>query len=339
MARNPFSPYPTTKGPAKLLLYGDPGTQKTRRALTMPGPRYMVDLEKGADEYGDLAEPGDQYMACQSHAALVEALDYLDTLPAGRVGTLIVDPITVVWQALQAAHIERVSKQKKTPPEQVLIDQGAWARLNRVHNDVMTRLLNAPYHVVMIARGKELRDNNGTPTGYAYEGHKSVEFLAKTVVITRRDGDRVVKDRTGTWTEGQRGRLDLRDLLARSGSGGARLETPSEAAERDADTPPPSPQRPTSGGDEAAPASGGGQRWTADQARAFFGSLARLVPPIPREEYESRLAVWCEQTRGKRPSVMTAGERSALIVDLTTGEARVAYGEWAARQDAAQGAA
>jgi hypothetical protein len=102
------------------------------------------------------------------------------------------------------------------------------------------------------------------------------------------------------------------------------------------DTPPPSPT-PTSGA--AEPASGGGQptRWTADQSRAFFGSLARLVPPIPREEYDS-LAAWCAATRGKRPSEMTAGERSELVVDLTTGEARVAYGEWAARQSAGEAA-
>jgi hypothetical protein len=100
------------------------------------------------------------------------------------------------------------------------------------------------------------------------------------------------------------------------------------------DTPPPSPT-PTSGA--AEPVSGGGQRWTAEQGRAFFGSLARLVPPIPREEYDS-LAAWCAATRGKRPSEMTAGERSELVVDLTTGEARVAYGEWAARQSAGEAA-
>jgi hypothetical protein len=112
---------------------------------------------------------------------------------------------------------------------------------------------------------------------------------------------------------------------------GAR-QRPQPAQRRD--TPPPSPT-PTSGA--AEPVSGGGQRWTAEQGRAFFGSLARLVPPIPREEYDS-LAAWCAATRGKRPSEMTAGERSELVVDLTTGEARVAYGEWAARQSAGEAA-
>src|SRR5262245_37519866 len=106
MARNPFVPFPIGKGPVKLLLYGEPGTMKTRRALGFPAPRYMVDLEKGADEYGDLTEPGDQYLACQSHSALFEALDYLDSI-RGDVGTLIIDPITVVWQSLQAGHAER----------------------------------------------------------------------------------------------------------------------------------------------------------------------------------------------------------------------------------------
>jgi hypothetical protein len=96
--KSPFVPFPRTRGPVKLLLYGDPGTLKTRRALGFPGPRFMVDLEKGADEYGDLVSDGDQYLACQSAEALSSALDYLDGLPAGAVGTLIVDPITVVWE-------------------------------------------------------------------------------------------------------------------------------------------------------------------------------------------------------------------------------------------------
>jgi hypothetical protein len=115
-----------------------------------------------------------------------------------------------------------------------------------------------------------------------------------------------------------------------------KVEAPRPQPAQRRETPPPSPT-PTSGA--AEPASGGGQptRWTAEQGRAFFGSLARLVPPIPREEYDS-LAAWCAATRGKRPSEMTAGERSELVVDLTTGEARVAYGEWAARQSAGEAA-
>lgn len=318
--RNPFRPYPVERGPVKLLLLGDPGTEKTRRALGMPGPRFMVDLEKGADEYGALTQPGDQYLACQSHAALVEALDYLDTV-AAKVGTLIIDPITVVWQSLQAGHIEREARRKNIRPEQVLIDQGAWSRLNRVHNDITTRLLNAPYHVVMIARGKELREDDKV-VGYGYDGHKSLEFLAKTVVQTRRGGDLVVKDRSGTWTDGhnKRGRLDIRELLANAGTGGAPLESATEAAERDA-----SPDT------ELVP----GKGWTPKQQRAFHAQLAELhAADEPALNYNTELAPWCERegaTDPVRPSGMTERRRAQLLVWLSDRDHRVEVREWAAR--------
>lgn len=355
--KSPFQPYPTTRGPLKLLLYGDPGTLKTRRALALPGPRFMVDLEKGADEYGDLAAEGDQYLACQSAEALSEALDYLDTLRAGAVGTLIVDPITVVWSALQAAHAERMATKKKIAPEEAIFDQGVWSRLNRTHGDIVTRLLNAPYHVVMIARGKELRDSKGEAViGYSYEGHKSLEFLAKTVVQSRRAGDLVLKDRTGTWPEGHKAqRLDLRELLARSGTGGARLETSSDAARRDASTPQRSdtsssprsstpahrePSSPTSSGSTGGQSEGTQERWSEEERRSFFRDFTAAWPTPwgeddkgPRPPRYDHLAAWCEAHGHKRPSGMSPKKRGELIATIRDNPAkREAIAAWVLRQ-------
>jgi hypothetical protein len=343
MSRNPFAPYPTSRGAIKLLLYGEPGTLKTRRALTLPGPRYMVDLEKGADEYGDLAQPGDQYLACQSHSALADALDYLESLKPGAVGTLIVDPITVIWQSLQAGHAERASVRKKCAPEEVMFDQGVWSRLNRVHNDLVTRLLNAPFHVVMVCRGKELRDAKGEQiVGYSYEGHKSLEFLAKTVIQARRTGDLVVKDRTGTWSEGHRSpRLDLRELLARAGAGGTRLETASEAARRDAGSPAPPSSSATGRVAEAPPAEGSGtgdREWEADRV-AFLGAVNGQLGPTA-----SGWQAWCEEhtwtdpkggaTHGPgHPSRVGRAAREGLVRWLRGPGNREIVIEWLGRQD------
>ena len=49
-----FQPFPKQRGPLKILVYGEPGTLKTRRALQMPDPIFMIDLECGAADYGDL---------------------------------------------------------------------------------------------------------------------------------------------------------------------------------------------------------------------------------------------------------------------------------------------
>lgn len=307
MAGNPFRPYPKGKGPIKLFVFGDPGTLKTRRAMTLPGPRFMVDMEKGADEYGDLAGDGDQYMACASLAALMEALDYLDTLKPSAVGTLIVDPITVLWDAMQSGQAEKIAKKRKCSLDDALLDKGAWGRIKRVHGDVMTRLVNAPYHVVMIARGKVLKDDNGNVTGYGYDGNKQLDFLAKTVVITRGDHDFVVKDRSGTWKERtQHGtRLDFRDLLTNSGKGGARLETATEAAQRDAAEPPKPGHDPS---------------WEADRAK-FCAELGRM-----EMDYDVVAAVCLAMDPPRpRPSGMTLDQRRGLLSWLRGDDGRARY--------------
>lgn len=310
MPKNPFRPYPKGKGPIKLFVYGEPKTEKTRRALRLPGPRFMIDMEKGADEYGDLAADGDQYMACASHSALVEALDYLDTLDPKAIGTVIIDPITTLWKALQAGMAEKLAEKEKkkgskarwATPEEVIFDQGVWGRLNRSHDDIMTRLINAPYHVVFICRGKELKNDQGTVIGYGYDGHKSVEFLAKTIVQTHHDRDVVMGDRSGTWKKGDTKRLDFADLVANSGKGGARLETASEAARRDAADRPPEPHA----------------SWKAEETW-FNGELEKLGMSLA---YVEEL---CTSKGWPAPSHVEIDRRRKLLTWLASDEGRAAY--------------
>ena len=65
----------------------------------------------------------------------------------------------------------------------------------------MAGLLSAPFHVIMTARGKEKIDERGNLLGYGYEGEKSTMYLANVVIECQRDGDVVIKDRTGTYPE------------------------------------------------------------------------------------------------------------------------------------------
>lgn len=236
--RNPFQKFPEQRGPLKLLVYGDPGVGKTRRALQMPGPLYVIDLENGAADYGELVDPGrDFYLPTKSHSDVHEALTYLATLKPGDVGTLVIDPITVVWQSIQQGHIERQVRKKggKVDPEEVLFDVSTWGKLKRTYGDILTSLLAAPYHVVMVARGKERTDERGNTTGYGYEGEKSTDFLANVVIEARRDHDVIVKDRTGTYPAGTRQkRIPYTSFLGNTTAKPHAMQSDTEAAERDA---------------------------------------------------------------------------------------------------------
>jgi hypothetical protein len=275
---------------------------KTRRSLMLPGPRFYIDMEKGADEYGDLFGEDDRYMTASAATEVFRALDYLDDLAPEKVGTVIIDPIGVVWTSLQAGVAERRAGKKGMEAEEVIFDVGTWSRLNRTHGDMMTRLINSPWNVVMIARGKELKKDD-VVVGYGYEGNKSLDFYAKTVVVARSDGDIVIKDRMSVWKTGRvtaQKRLDFRDLVrAGAGSGGMKLTSPSDAAVQDSRDPVKDGHHPS---------------WDTERGR-FCVSIGQLG-----YKYES-LAEWLmarAEDRGEapetaRPSRMASDTRQKLL--------------------------
>ena len=287
-----FRPFEEIRVPLKLLVYGDPGTEKTRRALQMPRPVYMIDMENGASCYADLVEKGQGfYLATKSYAELSAALDELLARPDGSVGTLVIDPITVAWESIKAGHIERMMQKKRVSAEDVRFDVGAWGRLKRVYGDLMTRILNAPFHVVMIARGKEKIDERGNKLGYGYEGEKSTTFLANVVLQCHAKYDVVLKDRTGTFKESdRRPRVAFTDFLPQTGKDSVRMETDSEAAEKDAYE----------------------QDW-----RKFGAALRTLGLDI------HTVSAWCLSKGWKRPVAANPGERQRLLRILRSDAAQM----------------
>jgi hypothetical protein len=292
-----FRPFNEVRVPLKLLVYGDPGTEKTRRALKMPGPVYVVDMENGASCYADLIEPGQGfYLATKSHAELAEALDELMSLPIEEIGTLVIDPISVVWESIKGGHTERMVRKKRCAPEDVLFDVSTWGKLKRVYGDLMTRILNAPFHVVMTARGKDKIDERGNTLGYGYEGEKTTIFLANVVLECHRDHDIVIKDRTGTFQERtRRPRVPFTEFLAKTGTQTNTIETNSEAAEKDA--------------------------YEADW-RAFGQQLRAMDLDL------DAVTAWCTSKGWKRPVTADPGERRRLLQILQNSAARVELAEF-----------
>ena len=233
----PFKPFPK-RPPARILLYGDPGTEKTRRALQqMPGPIAFIDLEAGAAYYADVAPAGSVYMSTRSVRDVEDALTWLESREAEGLATVVVDPITVIWEQLQEGHRARmVQRRKANSPEEVLFDVGTWGRLAAVHGSIVTRLCNLRQHVVCIGRGKEGIDDKGNKTGFQFTGQKATPSLLSTVIETHSGApDVVIKDRSGAYKEGRAaGRVSLAAIVNASGAEPVKMQTDTDAAERDA---------------------------------------------------------------------------------------------------------
>ena len=235
--KNPFKSYPK-RGRLRLLCYGDPGTQKTRRALRMPGPIYIIDLEDGAGDYADLvADKEAHYVSCRGYQEVLNAVLFLKTLPADKVGTVVIDRVGGVYLALQHMRREAVRRGRNNrgnDPAATDLQRGDWGTIKIMWEDFLAHVGSIRGAVVLLARRKEGTDNNGRPF-YTYESEKGTDHWANVLIESRRDRDHILKDRTGTFTEGQaRPRVEFTEFLNLAGTANRKHTTASRAASRDA---------------------------------------------------------------------------------------------------------
>jgi len=299
-----FTKFPTNRGPLKLLIYGEPGTMKTRRALQMPSPLYVIDMECGACDYGDLVNPEqDYYLRTKSHTDVSDALEELLAKPTEEVGTLVIDPISQIWQSIQNSHVQKQVQRKRKDPEDVYFDVGTWGRLKRTYGDIMAAILSAPFHVVMTARGKDQIDERGNILQYGYEGERSTIFLANVVIESRREGDIIIKDRTGTFKEKQKiHRVNFRRFLSEDFSAQP-IDSDTKTALKDAQ------QLEKEARFHIEWKAGGGKE-------RFLRHLRHLDI-----SYEI-VAAYCQQNKRPEPAIMPPQQRDRLIQFLNSEEQR-----------------
>ena len=111
----------------KLLLYGPAGVGKTMAAIQLPKP-YVIDCEKGTDHYGALIEKSGG--AVFQTTVMAELILEVRSLVSEEHGyrTLVIDPITTVYQDLLDESEKKVGTQ--------------WGRHYGAANQQMKRLAN-----------------------------------------------------------------------------------------------------------------------------------------------------------------------------------------------------
>lgn len=209
---NPFIPAVKVEPKAKMFLFGATGVGKTHFGLTCPGPVAIIDTEGGTSFFAGRV-PAFDVVGSKSYRAIVEAIEWIEANP-GAYGTLVIDPITVIYEVLQdaavAARTARVVANGGDPAE-VDIEMRDWGRVKRLYKALMTRLVNLPLHVVVIAREKDDVVKQGgemVRVGVKADAEKGTAYTFDVVAnLTADRGVRAVtilKDRTGTHATGSK---------------------------------------------------------------------------------------------------------------------------------------
>lgn len=265
MTANPFRPAEQVAPKVKALLYGTSGIGKTYCALTSPGKVAVIDTEGGTSFYASRVGTGGlsafDVLPTKTFAQVEQAIAYLKANP-GDYETLVIDPVTVLYETLQDAALRyRTDKsaqkarqrQESFDPDNVDLEQLDWGRIKRSYKRLMTDLVNLPLHVVVIAREADLTEEqmvNGrkqrTKIGAKPDAEKSTTYYFDAVIrlVPGQKGGRdavVEKDRTGSLELGARipnptFAALFSKAIAVGGTGVRSLESDAEAAAIDAAT-------------------------------------------------------------------------------------------------------
>ena len=252
MTANPFRPAEQVAPKVKCLVYGPAGVGKTYLALTAPGRVAVIDTEGGTAFYANRVGEGGlspfDVLPTKTFAQVEQAVAYLRANP-GTYESLVIDPVTVLYETLQdAAQHRRGEKRNDALADLEMID---WQHIKRAYKRLMTDLVNLPLNVVVTARESDLTEERQTGSGrkervkigYKPDAEKSTTYYFDSVVrlVPAAKGREAIveKDRTGTHQLNARVSsptfASLFDkTLSASGTGARSVQSDEEAARIDA---------------------------------------------------------------------------------------------------------
>ena len=199
---SPFVPAKRVNKRLKLFLWGESGVGKTTLSLQFPGVA-MIDAEDGAELYGDDFEFS--ILAATSPDEIMAAVDWLLKNKHGY-RTLVIDPVTVYWEALQKKWSEiflrrnRGSKGYKF--EFYDMQPKDWGTVKSEFKEFIRKLIALDMNVIVTAREKTKYSSSEfmQTIGETFDGERTLPYLFDTIVRLYRDGSKfmgkALKDRS-----------------------------------------------------------------------------------------------------------------------------------------------
>ncbi len=208
--KSPFHPAETRDKRLKLFLWGDSGAGKTTLALQFPKPA-VIDLERGTDLYGDAFKF--KVLKTTDADDVMGTVDWLLTHPHNDL-TLVIDPITIYWDALQRKWSEIFLRRNKGSKgyrfEFYDLQVRDWMTIKAEFKEFVRKLIALDMHVICTARQKTQYGDSGfmKAVGVTFDGEKSLPYLFDTIVRVFRDGQgrfmgECLKDRSNKLPTGE----------------------------------------------------------------------------------------------------------------------------------------
>ncbi len=201
--KSPFKKAKNLKRRIKVFFWGDSGVGKSITALNFPRP-VVIDMESGTDLYGE--DFSFDVLHATNADEVMESVEWL-LHNQHEYCTLIIDPITVYWEALQKKWSDifllRNKGSKGYKHDYYDIQPKDWLTIKGELKDLIRKMLTLDMNVIVTAREKtKYKDGSFmVPIGETFDGEKSLPYMFDTVVRLYKDDDgrhmgRCLKDRS-----------------------------------------------------------------------------------------------------------------------------------------------
>lgn len=183
-SETPFQKAKLAAKRVKLFLWGDSGVGKTTLSLRFPKP-VVIDMEGGTDLYAESFNF--DVLKATNADQVMEAVDWLLT-NKHDFRTLIIDPITVYWDALQKKWSDIFLKRNKGSKgyrfEFYDLQPRDWMTLKAEFKELIRKLIALDMTVIVTARQKPQYKEGSfmLAIGETFDGEKSLPYMFDTIL-------------------------------------------------------------------------------------------------------------------------------------------------------------
>lgn len=171
------TPEPQNKR-VKMMVFSAPGIGKTTACIGW-NRAVIIDMEHGTDHYSDTIIKNGSIVLHTTNPD--EVRDEIKTLLTEKheFRTIVIDPVTILYQAIQEKWTRIFSKYADTEKATELQDFGFryWAKVKSDYKSIMRMLLACDMNVILTAHQKDLYGEGMKKVGFGSDSMKGDEHI------------------------------------------------------------------------------------------------------------------------------------------------------------------
>jgi hypothetical protein len=179
----------------KMFVYGPAGVGKTVASLQFPNA-YIIDTEKGTDFYSKLINDQNSVVFQSNNSDDIKAQIKELLTTEHPYTTLIIDPITQVYNAIQEKWTRIFEKYATSEKDKEVGDFGMryWGKVKSDMKALQRLLMQLDMNVLITSHQKDVYGAGFSKVGVTFDSMKGEDYLYDLVFhISKRGEDRVAK--------------------------------------------------------------------------------------------------------------------------------------------------